>query len=121
MRPSAIAVAAVLLASSVASGQMPVTYHTQTALEQIPAVAAILVDSAFVGIAVSSDQRTKALEIVKNSLLDGHTVRMPPGPLDRLALIMNRTADLRALLTTDSDRAKFDKNVRRDGQRAPGS
>jgi hypothetical protein len=109
-----LAVAAALLAvGSVVEAQEGPSffYRKATAPEQI---AAMTVDSAFNGITLTTDQRTKALNILTRTDASASAFDRQAPDLDRqmCALRRRRNADFKALLSTDPDRAKFDENVK---------
>jgi hypothetical protein len=77
-------------------------------------VEATVIDSAFKNIALGSDRRMKALDILKraDATASGFDRAAPDLQRQMCALRVKRNTELRGLLSTDSERAQFDENVR---------
>jgi TonB family protein len=113
MRVFLIPTAAALVAISVAKGQDGPWYAIPSGSPP-QRVAAIIVDSAYKGIAVTSDLKVSGRLIVLKALSAVDAVdKLAPDAVAQVRTILRaRNGELKAQLATDEDRAKFDENVR---------
>jgi TonB family protein len=113
MRVLLIPAIALLVASSAAKSQDG-PWYAVPAGSPPQRIAAIIVDSAYKGIAVASDLKVSGRLIVLKALsaVDAVDKRAPDAVAQVRTILRARNGELKALLATDEDRAKFDENVR---------
>ena len=98
----------------------PTTGQTQAATRVRERMAAPeqvvlnIISRVYKDIALTADQRERLKEIIDRSFTDQRTLDFGAADVHekQVAMLERRNAAMRALLTSDSDRAKFDVNIR---------